>query len=283
LARARSEGERSIFLHNLAMLFLLSPAKSLDYDTPAPKDLPHTLPQFTAQSAQLIKLLKPLSPQQISELMSLSDNLAALNVARYAAWSTKFTAKNSKQAILAFNGDVYEGLDASSLKAADLEWAQAHIVMLSGLYGALRPLDWMQPYRLEMGTSLKNDKGSNLYKFWGTDLAQYLDAQLAPEKTPVIVNLASNEYFKAVDRKALKARVVECVFEEYKNGQYKVISFMAKRARGLMARYAVQKRIKDVKKLEAFDSEGYRFDMKASTPDKLVFRRKTAVKAGVKA
>jgi uncharacterized protein len=256
------------------MLFLLSPAKSLDYETPAPKELPHTLPQFIAQSAQLIKLLQPMRPQQISELMDLSDALSALNVARYAAWSTKFTAKNSKQAILAFNGDVYEGLDAKTLKATDLEWAQDRIVMLSGLYGALRPLDWMQPYRLEMGTSLKNAQGANLYKFWGASIAQHLDAQLAQEKTPVIVNLASNEYFKAVDRKALKARVVECVFEEHKNGQYKVISFMAKRARGLMARYAIQKRIKDVKKLEAFDSEGYRFDAKASTADRLVFRRK---------
>jgi uncharacterized protein len=256
------------------MLFLLSPAKSLDYETPAPKELPHTLPQFIPQSAELIKLLKPMSPQQISELMDLSDTLSALNVARYAAWSPKFTAKNSKQAILAFNGDVYEGLDAKSLKATDLEWAQDRIVMLSGLYGALRPLDWMQPYRLEMGTSLKNTQGANLYQFWGVSIAQHLDAQLAKEKSPVIVNLASHEYFKAVDRKALKAHVVECVFEEYKNGQYKVISFMAKRARGLMARYAIQKRIKDVKKLEAFDSEGYHFNAKASTADRLVFRRK---------
>ncbi len=255
------------------MLFLLSPAKSLDYDTPAPKELAHTLPQFIPQSTQLIALLRFFSPPQISELMDLSDALSALNVARYAAWRPKFTAKNSKQAILAFNGDVYDGLDAKSLKPADFEWAQSHLVMLSGLYGALRPLDWMQPYRLEMGTRLANPAGSNLYKFWGATISNYLDAQLAKEKAPVIVNLASNEYFKSVDRKALKARVVECVFEEQKNGQYKVISFTAKRARGMMARYAIQKRINDVKKLEAFSSDGYAFDAKTSQPDRLVFRR----------
>ncbi len=257
------------------MLFLLSPAKSLDYETPAPPELPHTLPQFTKQSAQLIELLRQFSPQQIAQLMNLSDALSSLNVARYAAWRPKFTQRNAKQAILAFNGDVYDGMDAKSLKAADLEWAQSHLVMLSGLYGALRPLDWMQPYRLEMGTRLANPAGNSLYKFWGTAISSYLDAQLTQEKTPVIVNLASQEYFKVVDRKALKARVVECVFEEYKNGQYKVISFMAKRARGMMARYAVQKRIKEVKRLEGFSSDGYAFDAKQSEPDRLVFRRKT--------
>lgn len=260
--------------HNLKMLFLLSPAKSLDYATPAPPELAHTLPQFAKQSAQLIELLRPLSPQQIAELMDLSDDLSALNVARYAAWRPKFSAKNAKQAILAFNGDVYDGLDAKSLKTADLEWAQSHVVMLSGLYGALRPLDWMQPYRLEMGTPLANPAGNNLYKFWGASIANYLDQQLAEDKKPVIVNLASQEYFKVVDRKALKARVVECSFEDFKNGVYKVISFNAKRARGMMARYAIQKRIQDVKKLQAFAQDGYAFAASASTPDRLVFRRK---------
>ena len=260
--------------HNFAMLFLLSPAKSLDYNSPAPPELAHTLPQFVKQSAQLIELLRQFSPQQISELMDLSDALAALNVARYEAWRPKFTAKNSKQAILAFNGDVYDGMDAKSLKAADLEWAQSHVLMLSGLYGALRPLDRMQPYRLEMGTKLGNPLGNNLYKFWGSTVAHHLNAQLAADKMPVIVNLASNEYFKVVDRKILRARVVECVFEEYKNGQYKVISFMAKRARGMMARFAIQKRIQDVKKLEGFSSDGYAYHAGSSTPDRLVFRRK---------
>ncbi|NJM43418.1 MAG: peroxide stress protein YaaA [Brachymonas sp.] len=256
------------------MLFLLSPAKSLDYGTAAPKELAHTLPQFPAQSKQLIELLRPMSASQISELMDLSDQLSALNVARYAAWSTKYSAKNSKQAILAFNGDVYDGLDAKSLKPADFEWAQSHLLMLSGLYGALRPLDWMQPYRLEMGTALANPQGRNLYKFWGSRIAEHLNAQLASEKHAVIVNLASNEYFKVVDRKILKARVIECVFEDYKAGQYKVISFFAKHARGMMARYAIQKRIKEVKKLQAFNAGGYAFDAESSEEDRFVFRRK---------
>jgi cytoplasmic iron level regulating protein YaaA (DUF328/UPF0246 family) len=255
------------------MLFLLSPAKSLDYDTPV-GDVPHTLPHFAPQAAELIEVLRPYSPQQIAELMDLSDALSALNVARYEAWSPKFTAKNAKQAVLAFNGDVYEGLDAKTLNAQQLEWAQEHVCILSGLYGVLRPLDWMQPYRLEMGTSLKNPKGNNLYKFWGPQIAEYLNGRLARDKTPVIVNLASQEYFKSVDRKALQARVVECVFEDYKGGKYKVISFNAKRARGLMARWAIELKAKKPEDLLKFDSEGYAFDSAASEPDRLVFRRK---------
>jgi uncharacterized protein len=256
------------------MLFLLSPAKSLDYDTPVLPDLPHTLPQFPKESAVLIKLLKQKSPQDIAHLMDLSDALSALNVARYAAWSPKFTAKNSKQAMLAFNGDVYDGLNAKTLSADDLAWAQQHVGMLSGLYGLLRPLDWMQPYRLEMGTALANDKGGNLYKFWGASIAQHLNAQLQADKSPVVVNLASQEYFKSVDLKSLRARVVECAFEDYKNGKYKVISFNAKRARGMMARYAITKRTSSVKKLEAFSADGYAFDDAVSTADRLVFRRR---------
>jgi cytoplasmic iron level regulating protein YaaA (DUF328/UPF0246 family) len=255
------------------MLFLLSPAKSLDYDTPA-GDVPHTQPLFTKQSAELIALLRAYSPQQISELMDLSDQLAGLNVARYQAWSPKFTARNSKQAVLAFNGDVYEGLDAKTLKAEDLAWAQEHVCILSGLYGVLRPLDWMQPYRLEMGTALENPKGRNLYKFWGTQIADYLNERLQADKTPVVVNLASQEYFKAVDTKALKARVIECVFEDYKGGKYKVISFLAKRARGLMARYAATRHLTTPRQLEKFNLEGYAYEAAVSEPDRLVFRRK---------
>ena len=254
-------------------MFLLSPAKSLDYETPA-GDVPHTLPQFVPQAAELIDVLRPYSPQQIAELMDLSDALSALNVARYEAWSPKFTAKNSKQAVLAFNGDVYEGLDAKTLNAKQLEWAQAHVCILSGLYGVLRPLDWMQPYRLEMGTSLQNPKGANLYKFWGSQIAEYLNERLAKDKSPVIVNLASQEYFKSVDRKALQARVIECVFEDFKGGKYKVISFNAKRARGLMARYAIKNKITKPEGLLKFDLEGYAYDAAASEPDRLVFRRK---------
>jgi cytoplasmic iron level regulating protein YaaA (DUF328/UPF0246 family) len=255
------------------MLFLLSPAKSLDYDTPA-GDVPHTLPQFVPQAAELIEVLRPYSPQQIAELMDLSDALSVLNVARYEAWSPKFTAKNAKQAVLAFNGDVYEGLDAKTLNAQQLEWAQDHVCILSGLYGVLRPLDWMQPYRLEMGTSLKNPKGNNLYKFWGPQIAEYLNGRLAKDKSPVIINLASQEYFKSVDRKVLQARVVECVFEDFKGGKYKVISFNAKRARGLMARWAIEHKAKKPEDLLKFDSEGYAFDPAASESDRLVFRRK---------
>jgi uncharacterized protein len=255
------------------MLFLLSPAKSLDYETPA-GDVPHTLPQFVPQSEALIEVLRQKSPQQIAELMDLSDALSALNVARYEAWHPKFTAKNSKQAVLAFNGDVYEGLDAKTLNAKELDWAQKHLCILSGLYGVLRPLDWMQPYRLEMGTTLQTDKGSNLYKFWGPQIADYLNERLAADKTPVIVNLASQEYFKAVDRQTLKARVIECVFEDFKGGKYKIISFNAKRARGLMTRYAVKNKITKPEGLLKFDLEGYVYEAAVSEPDRLVFRRK---------
>lgn len=257
------------------MLFLISPAKSLDYDTP-PHVANHTQPLFTRQSAQLIEVLKTQTPQQISELMKLSDTLAGLNVARYQAWAPKFTAKNSKQAALAFDGDVYGGLNAKTLSEAQLGWAQEHVCILSGLYGVLRPLDRMQPYRLEMGTPLATPQGKNLYQFWGSQISAYLNERAAAHTSPVIVNLASEEYFKAVDRKALKARVVSCVFEEYKAGKYKVISFFAKRARGLMARHAIEKKLTTVKKLEGFDAEGYRFDPKVSEPDRLVFRRKQA-------
>ena len=255
------------------MLFLLSPAKSLDYETPV-GDVPHTLPQFLPQSAELIEVLRPKSPQQIAELMDLSDALAALNVARYAAWTPKFTAKNAKQAILAFNGDVYDGLDAKSLSAEALSWAQQHVCILSGLYGVLRPLDRMQPYRLEMGTALANPKGKNLYQFWDSSIANYLNERLSKDKTPVVINLASQEYFKAVDTKVLKARIIECVFEDYKGGKYKVISFFAKRARGLLARYAIQKQIKNPEKLKDFDVDGYAYVVSASTENRWVFRRK---------
>jgi len=256
------------------MLFLLSPAKALDYDTPA-HVTSHTQPLFTRQSAELIEVLKTQSPQQISQLMKLSDKLSGLNVARYEAWSPKFTAKNSKQAALAFNGDVYEGLDAKALSEPDLQWAQAHVCILSGLYGVLRPLDWMQPYRLEMGTALATARGKNLYQFWGSEISNYLNERAAADASPVLVNLASEEYFKAVDRKALKPRVVTCVFQELKAGQYKIISFMAKRARGLMVRYAVEHKLDSVKKLASFNLEGYDFSPDASEPDRLVFRRQS--------
>ena len=254
------------------MLFLLSPAKSLDYDTP-PHVATHTKPLFTRHSAELIDVLRQKTPQEISTLMKLSDALSGLNAARYQAWSSRFTASNSKQAVLAFNGDVYGGLDAKTLSEQQLDWAQQHVCILSGLYGVLRPLDWMQPYRLEMGTTLTTERGSNLYKFWGTRISDYLNQRAAADTSPVIINLASEEYFKAVDRSALKAPVVSCVFEELRAGKYKIISFSAKRARGLMVRYAIEKKATTVKKLQGFDADGYSFDANASAPDRLVFRR----------
>lgn len=255
------------------MLFLLSPAKSLDYETPV-FDLPHSKPLFVRQATELIDVLRRQSLQQVADMMSLSDALAGLNVARYQAWRPRFTAKNSKQAVLAFNGDVYGGLDAGSLSAEDLAWSQDHLCILSGLYGVLRPLDWMQPYRLEMGTRLLTPRGGNLYQFWGAQIADYLNQRCKADASPVVINLASQEYFKSVDRKVLKARVVECVFEEYRAGQYKVISFMAKHARGLMARFAAQHRVMTPRQLEGFTTEGYAFDASASRADRLVFRRR---------
>lgn len=254
------------------MLFVISPAKALDYETPAHVKT-FTQPLFVEQASELIAVLREKSPQQVAELMDLSDQLAGLNAARYQAWSPKFTAKNSKQAVLAFDGDVYGGLDAKTLNEDDLDWLQQHLCILSGLYGVLRPLDRMQPYRLEMGTRLKTDKGNNLYRFWGSQIAEYLNRRARADKSPVLVNLASEEYFKAVDLKALQPRVVSCVFEEKKGANYKIVSFFAKRARGLMVRYALQHRAATPEQLKGFDLEGYRFAPAASETDRLVFRR----------
>jgi cytoplasmic iron level regulating protein YaaA (DUF328/UPF0246 family) len=255
------------------MIFLLSPAKSLDYETPVGEHS-HTSPLFVKQSRELIAVLREQSPQQIAELMDLSDKLAALNVTRYAAWSGRASVKNARQAVLAFNGDVYDGLQARSLSAEDLAWAQDHLAILSGLYGVLRPLDLMQPYRLEMGTALANPKGKNLYEFWGNTIADYLNQRLRADLSPVVINLASHEYFKSVKIRALKARVVECVFQEYRAGQYKIISFNAKRARGQMARFAITHRLLQPDQLRAFDADGYTWTAAESTPERLVFRRK---------
>ena len=255
------------------MLFLLSPAKSLDYDSPL-LGQPHTAPLFVKQSKALIDVLRDYTPAQISELMDLSDALSGLNVARYKAWSSRATPKNARQAALAFDGDVYGGLDAKTLSPEDLAWAQDHVCILSGLYGVLRPLDLMQPYRLEMGTRLPTPQGKDLYQYWGSQISDYLNTRLRKDISPVVINLASTEYYRAVDTKALKAGVVECVFQEHKAGQYKVISFFAKRARGLMARFATTQRLTTPDQLRAFDLEGYRWTAAESTPQRLVFRRK---------
>lgn len=259
------------------MLFLLSPAKTLDYDTPVPDDIlaEATRPQYTDRAAGLIEVLRAKAPAQVASLMDLSDPLATLNVARYAAWRPRHTDRNSKPAVLAFDGDVYDGLQAKTLSLPDLRWAQQHLVILSGLYGLLRPLDRLQPYRLEMGTALRTAHGRDLYTFWGDTLAQHLNRLQRGQRAPVVVNLASQEYSRAALRPALKARVVECVFEDWKDGGYKVISFFAKRARGAMARHAILGRIETPEGLVGFDGEGYAFDAGVSEPDRLVFRRRT--------
>lgn len=255
------------------MLIVLSPAKTLDYETPAVTDV-HTLPGFIEDAAELIETLKVLSPAQLATLMNISDVLAALNVARFASWSRNFTVKNAKQAILAFNGDVYEGIDAPSLNAEQLNYAQSHICILSGLYGLLRPLDLMQAYRLEMGTRLANPRGKDLYAFWGGRVTKALNESLAGQKAGTLVNLASEEYFRVVKPKLLDAAVVTPVFEDWKGGRYKIISFYAKRARGLMARYAAVNGITQAEDLKAFDVEGYTFDSAASTGNTWLFRRR---------
>ncbi|MBV2134479.1 peroxide stress protein YaaA [Pseudomonas sp. MAP12] len=254
------------------MLMVISPAKTLDYTT-APVTTRHTLPEHLAHSVELIAQLRELTPAQIAELMSLSDKLAGLNAARFAQWSPEFTPENAKQALLAFKGDVYTGLDAESFGEDDFDFAQQHLRILSGLYGVLRPLDLMQPYRLEMGTKLANARGKDLYAFWGERISGWLNQALAEQGDDILLNLASTEYFGAVKRKALKARIIDTEFKDLKNGQYKIISFYAKKARGLMARYVIQNRLRDPEALKDFDLAGYSYAQAQSSPDKLVFLR----------
>jgi cytoplasmic iron level regulating protein YaaA (DUF328/UPF0246 family) len=260
------------------MLFLLSPSKALDYETAVPPALRRkaTDPLFVEQAAELIALLRPKTPAQVASLLDLSDKLAQLNAARYGAWQPQATARNSKPAVLAFNGDVYDGLQAATLKTADLTWAQQHLVILSGLYGVLRPLDLMQAYRLEMGTRLDTPRGNDLHDFWGDRITQQLLPLLAGQRKPVLVNLASQEYFRAVNTRLLGCPVVQPVFQERRAAGYQVVSFSAKRARGLMARYATLGRVEQVEQLQRFDLEGYAFAPAASSADRYVFRRKTA-------
>jgi len=254
------------------MLIVLSPAKSLDYKTPVKVKTP-TLPEFFSESAKLIADLKKLAPQDLSKLMGLSDQLAALNVGRYRDWSKKFTEANSKPAIYAFDGDVYDGFDVKTLDTKTVAFAQEHIRILSGLYGALRPLDLMQAYRLEMGTSFKNPRGKDLYAFWGSRVTDSLRKVLEKDKKPALLNLASEEYFKVLQPKDLGCPVISPVFQDGKDGKYKIISFYAKRARGLMARYVVENRISDPADLKGFNLDGYRYYAAESKPDKPVFRR----------
>ena len=255
------------------MLILLSPAKTLDFESPLPS-VTASQPDFLDDAEELIEQLRTLSPADLSRLMGISDPLAALNAGRYAAWSRPFTPANARPAVLAFNGDVYEGLAAASLSAADLHFAQSHLRILSGLYGVLRPLDLMQPYRLEMGTRLVNPRGKDLYAFWGERLASALKMAAAEAGAKTVVNLASEEYFKAVAKKALALPVVQPVFEDWSAGRYKVVSFYAKRARGAMARFALTARLTSAEGLQAFSGEGYGFVAAASDAQRWVFRRK---------
>ncbi len=253
------------------MLVLISPAKTLDFDT-VPVTTLHSQPRFFQQSQQLIDQLKQLSAQDIASLMSLSDKLAGLNMARFASWAQPFDLHNAKQAVLAFKGDVYTGLDAETLNQADFEYAQQHLRILSGLYGVLRPLDLIQPYRLEMGTRFSNDKGKDLYEFWGSQLRESIQDEPVLHDG-ILINLASNEYFKAVDGKKLDARVITPVFKDWKNGQYKMISFYAKKARGLMSRFIIDQKPNEPEQIKAFDYEGYRFSAEMSQGDDWVFIR----------
>ena len=251
------------------MLIVISPAKTLDFET-APNTQSCSQPRFLSQSQQLIDELKDLSTADIASLMKLSDKLAALNMARFQIWQKPFNLDNAKQALLAFRGDVYTGLDADTLDEAGLEFAQQHLRILSGLYGVLRPLDLMQPYRLEMGTKFANKKGKDLYQFWGSQLRESIESEL---QDGVLINLASNEYFKALEAKKVKARIITPVFKDWKNGQYKIISFYAKKARGLMSRYIIDHKINLPENIKDFDSDGYRFSPEMSDTDEWVFLR----------
>lgn len=255
------------------MLILLSPAKALDYTTP-PQVPTHTQPVFLKQAETLIRQLRQLSPADIAGLMDLSDQLALLNFNRYADWHLPFTPENAKQAVLAFDGDVYDGLAARTMRAEDLDFAQRQVRILSGLYGLLRPLDLMQPYRLEMGTRFANKAGKDLYAFWGETLLAAINDELAAMPRPVVVNLASEEYFKAAVGRKIAGTVIQPVFEDWKNGKYKIISFYAKRARGLMTRYAVLNRLREPEGLKDFDLDGYAHAPEASDATTWVFRRR---------
>ena len=254
------------------MLIVVSPAKTLDYETPLPISKT-SQPAFMKRSAELVDILRDYTPKKLGKLMSISDKLAELNVNRYEAWEPKATKKNARQALLAFKGDVYQGVDAYSMKEADFLFAQEHFRMLSGLYGILRPFDLMQPYRLEMGTKLAGEHGNNLYDFWGPDITNGLNKQLKKIESDVLVNLASNEYFKSVIPSSLKARVISPVFKDMKNGKYKLISFFAKKARGTMSGWMIRKKVTDPGKLVKFAEDGYRYSAEESTENKPVFLR----------
>lgn len=254
------------------MLIVISPAKTLDYTSPLVTQK-FTYPQLIDESERLIARCKQLTPAQIASLMKVSDKIASLNAVRFEQWSREFTPQNARPAVLAFKGDVYTGLAAESLTEADFDWAQTHLRILSGLYGVLRPLDLLQPYRLEMGTKLENERGANLYQFWGNIITEQLQQSLVPLSDNVLINLASNEYFSAVNLKQLQAKIITPVFKDEKNGKYKIISFYAKKARGMMVRYIIDNRIDTPEKIKQFDSAGYQYCAAESSATEWVFKR----------
>ena len=254
------------------MLAIISPAKTLDFDTPAPTRK-HSEPRFLEESTELIDELRQLAPPDIADLMGISSKLAELNADRYALWRTPFTRRNARQAILAFKGDVYMGLNAGDYSERDFTWAQKHVRILSGLHGLLKPLDLIQPYRLEMGTKLKTGRGSDLYDFWAGKVTAALNEAIAAQRQPLLINLASNEYFSVLDPASIDARIVTPKFLDLKNGRYMFISFFAKKARGLMTSYIVKNRVSTLKALRAFDWQGYRFCKEQSSAEDWVFLR----------
>ncbi len=255
------------------MLIIVSPAKTLDYETPV-KTKVFTQPDYLDNSEELIGCLRELSSLDISELMKVSIKIADLNFDRYETWNKAFNEKNARQAVLAFKGDVYTGLDIKSFNSKDFSFAQKHLRILSGLYGLLRPLDLMQPYRLEMGTKLMTDQGKNLYEFWGSILTEGLNAQLKKNRSDYLINLASNEYFKAVKPKELNAQIITPVFKDYKDDKYKVIGIYAKKARGMLSRYIIKHRLTDPEDIKMFNEEGYTFDKSLSQGNLWAFSRK---------
>lgn len=256
------------------MLTVISPAKTLDYESPLPVGLAPTRPDFLTDSAELIDILREYSPSQVASLMSLSDKLAALNVARFQSWQPDYAEPDARPALFAFKGDVYTGLDVERLLATDLDRAQQHLRILSGLYGLLRPLDLMLPYRLEMGTELVNSRGKQLYEFWGDRITLALNQALAEQGDEVLINLASNEYFRAVQTKKLKASIFTPQFKDEKNGQFKMISFFAKKARGRMAAWLLQNDVHKPEDLRDFAVDGYQFNNALSSGQTLVFTRR---------
>ena len=254
------------------MIIVLSPAKTLDYESPLPTKK-HTEPLFPERAAELVDILAAKTPSEIGSLMGISDSLAELNFERYQDWEPTFTPNNSRPAILAFKGDVYHGLAVAAFDARDLNYAQNHLRILSGLYGVLRPLDLMQPYRLEMGSKLRNPAGRDLYSYWGDTITERLNADLEGSRPKALINLASQEYFGAVNTQKLDARVITPVFKDFKNDEYKIISFFAKHARGVMASWVIRNRVETLKGLADFAEHGYRFSPDDSTTDRPVYLR----------